>query len=126
MKHRSPDSKRAFTLIELLVVIAIIALLVAILVPSLADARRAARLSVCNSNYKQFGIAVANYATDFNDRIASFTWRANVVNTDWTGATTSQTQAAQCGGHRANAASEQLLGDVHGVFLSDAARGGIA
>ena len=94
MKHRSPDSKRAFTLIELLVVIAIIALLVAILVPSLADARRAARLSVCNSNYKQFGIAVANYATDFNDRIASFTWRANVVNTDWTGATTSQTQAA--------------------------------
>ena len=79
MKHRSPDSKRAFTLIELLVVIAIIALLVAILVPSLADARRAARLSVCNSNYKQFGIAVANYATDFNDRIASFTWRANVV-----------------------------------------------
>lgn len=68
--------RRAFTLIELLVVIAIIALLIAILLPALGEARRAARKAVCESNYKQIGTAFATYSTDFQDRIASFTWRA--------------------------------------------------
>lgn len=43
----------AFTLIEVLVVVAIIALLVAILLPSLANAREQARAGVCASNMKQ-------------------------------------------------------------------------
>lgn len=53
-----------FTLIEVLVVVAIIALLVAILLPSLNRAREQARTAVCLSNLKQFGTAFALYGQD--------------------------------------------------------------
>jgi len=76
---------RAFTLIELLVVIAIIALLVALLLPSLGSARALARKSLCQSNLKQFGVGIQGYATDFTDRLASFTWKKGVQNADWVG-----------------------------------------
>tara|TARA_Y100001933_G_scaffold42660_1_gene39792 strand:- start:9119 stop:9850 length:732 start_codon:yes stop_codon:yes gene_type:complete len=56
-----------FTLIELLVVISIISLLVAILLPALASARKAARLTACASNVRQMGLALNMYAQD-NDR----------------------------------------------------------
>jgi prepilin-type N-terminal cleavage/methylation domain-containing protein len=83
MRTPRPGSRarcRAFTLIELLVVIAIIALLVAILLPALGQMRCASRKSLCESNLKQFGVAFANYSTDFEDRIASFTWKPGVDN----------------------------------------------
>jgi len=57
-----------FTLIELLVVISIIALLIAILLPSLGSARRQAQAAVCLSNQKQIGILVTAYALDNDDR----------------------------------------------------------
>ena len=57
-----PES--GFTLIELLVVISIIALLIAILLPTLESARDAARKSVCLSNLRQVGIGLHVYATD--------------------------------------------------------------
>ncbi len=55
-----------FTLIELLVVIAIIALLMAIIMPSLSAARKHAQGTVCTSNLKQLSIAWTLYA-DGND-----------------------------------------------------------
>ena len=55
-----------FTLIELLVVISIIALLVAILLPALRNAREAARGSACLSNLRQIGVTTFTYAADYD------------------------------------------------------------
>ena len=62
---------KAFTLIELLVVIAIIAILAAILFPVFAQAKAAAKKTVCLSNLKQMALGHMMYAGDNND-----TWAA--------------------------------------------------
>lgn len=58
--------KTGFTLIELLVVISIIALLIALLLPALARARQLANRVVCASNMRQIGVALHEYANEFN------------------------------------------------------------
>lgn len=60
----APWARHGFTLIELMVVISIIAVLIAILLPSLNKARDRARLVVCTSNERQLAAAWLMYAMD--------------------------------------------------------------
>jgi prepilin-type N-terminal cleavage/methylation domain-containing protein len=58
------SGKRSFTLIELLVVVAIIAVLVAMLLPALGQAREASKTVTCLSNFRQIGLAAQMYLED--------------------------------------------------------------
>lgn len=62
-----------FTLIELMVVVSLIALLVALLLPTLGQARSSARAAQCLSNLRQFGMLTTMYRMDHNDTLP--TWR---------------------------------------------------
>lgn len=62
--NRKREYLRGFTLIELLVVVSIIALLVAILLPSLRAAREAAKRTLCQTNQKQIAHAWQMYLDD--------------------------------------------------------------
>lgn len=76
MKSRSPclslrrpparllGCEKSFTLVELLVVIAIIAILAALMLPALADAKERARRASCKNSMRQFILAVHLYGDD--------------------------------------------------------------
>ncbi|MFQ5490505.1 MAG: type II secretion system protein [Phycisphaerae bacterium] len=77
-KRNLAAGRRAFTLVELLVTISIIALLMAILLPSLRRARWQARRAVCQSNLRQIAIAWHAYLQDHND--AFYQWPNAQIN----------------------------------------------
>jgi len=62
--HCSRPKSPGFTLIELVVVIGVIALLMALLFPALAAAKRTARKTACASNLRQVGLAIHLYADE--------------------------------------------------------------
>ena len=71
MGHRP---RGAFTLIELLVVIAIIALLIGILLPSLAGARESGRTVRCAANLAQLGVAALAHANEHKGDTCTGAW----------------------------------------------------
>ncbi|MCX7824908.1 MAG: prepilin-type N-terminal cleavage/methylation domain-containing protein [Verrucomicrobiae bacterium] len=60
--------RRGFTLVELLVVMGIIAVLVALLFPSIPQLKERGREPVCKNNLKQLWVAKRTYAQDYGDR----------------------------------------------------------
>src|SRR2546421_1884794 len=74
--------RRAFTLIELLVVIAIIAILAALLLPSLAKAKDQAQKTVDINNVKQILLASLMYSADNTDLLAHPTWGGDLSGPD--------------------------------------------
>ncbi|HCO95831.1 MAG TPA: hypothetical protein DIU00_18115 [Phycisphaerales bacterium] len=63
------SKSKGFTLIELLVVISVIALLLAILLPTVQRVRRQAKAVACQSNLRQWGLAFSIYAGDNNGKL---------------------------------------------------------
>jgi prepilin-type N-terminal cleavage/methylation domain-containing protein len=65
----TPHRIGGFTLIELLVVITIVALLIGLILPSLAGARWAARIVSCQSRLQQLGLGLSQYLDDHRDSL---------------------------------------------------------
>jgi prepilin-type N-terminal cleavage/methylation domain-containing protein/prepilin-type processing-associated H-X9-DG protein len=78
-KQHQMRRRKGFTLVELLVVIGIIALLVAMLLPALNKARRAAKTVLCGSNLRQCALGLQLYAHDNGGNIPIYKSNAGAV-----------------------------------------------
>ena len=100
----------AFTLIELLVVITIVSLLAAILLPVFASVRARSQQTVCVSNLRQLGLAVALYAQDNDDIVPLGGDPGDIYTTEW--------QTALAGRYRTQAQQLRLLPEVLHPYTS--------
>jgi prepilin-type N-terminal cleavage/methylation domain-containing protein/prepilin-type processing-associated H-X9-DG protein len=82
--------KRAFTLIELLVVVAIIAVLIAILLPSLGRAKANAVRVKCAAQLRQWGMVIHMYAQENQDWFGAYMKDASGNNHYWASINVSQ------------------------------------
>jgi len=69
MHSKKLHQRVAFTLVELLVVISIIAMMLAILMPSLSKARGLAKATVCGAQLRSIGTVFLLYAANYNDEL---------------------------------------------------------
>ena len=63
----NPHSKKAFTLVEMLLVVAIIAVLVALLMPTLTKARIVVQVGVVKADLSQIELALERFQNDFGE-----------------------------------------------------------
>lgn len=87
---RGKRNRRGFTLVELLVVVTIVALLIAILLPAVQQAREAGRRAQCANNFRQVGLGLQNYCA------ASGCFPAGTMRSSGAGGTDSVGRHASC------------------------------
>ena len=83
ISHSVNGKRYRFTLIELLVVIAIIAILAAILLPTLQQARERGKTSNCVSMRKQVGVWVFYYTEQYDGKLMPVYWGDKGASSRW-------------------------------------------
>ena len=81
--RKSRASGAGFTLIELLVVVAIIAVLISILLPSLAKAKRQAIRTKCAANLRSWGTGIYAYSSEYGGQIPRSWARGSACSVFW-------------------------------------------
>ncbi len=121
--EQTARSKFNFTLIELLVVIAIIAILAAMLLPALQQARKRGQATNCSGNLKSVGQAFIQYGGDYDGWILHGSGNIDTANPMWING--HSRLASYVGGkgywHYANNAGNLTLNDVPKIFFCPSA-----
>jgi type II secretory pathway pseudopilin PulG len=82
---RHPKVGTGLTLVELLVVVAVVAILVALLLPVLGNARDKAKRAVCINNLRQINLGLRMYTDDSSDKAPQTPGTTNDPALNWNG-----------------------------------------
>lgn len=63
-------ASRAFSLVDVMVSIAVIGVLISLMLPTLSHVRESTRRVICQSNLRQIGLGIAQYADEWDDYLA--------------------------------------------------------